>query len=92
MSRKTFVYRNGKVVEKAPGMEPDRPRGPMLSPDYQPYDCPITGKIIDGRYAHRENLARHGCRVLEKGEKEAAERDRERSFNDRMDRILSDMA
>ena len=34
------------------------------------YACPITGNIIDGRKAHEENLARHGCRILETGERE----------------------
>jgi hypothetical protein len=24
--------------------------------DYQAYDCPITGEIIEGRASHRENL------------------------------------
>ncbi len=43
-----------------------------VAADYPPYNCPITGKLIEGRAAHRENLARHGCRVLETGEKEAA--------------------
>lgn len=45
-----------------------------IVPDYAPYQCPVTGKLIDGRKAHQENLKRHGCRVLEPGEKEATER------------------
>lgn len=45
-----------------------------IQPDYAPYSCPITGKLIAGRKAHRANLARHGCRVAEGGEKEAAQR------------------
>jgi len=52
---------------------------PMIRGDYQPYNCPITGKLIDGRKAHRENLARHGCRVLETGEREQVERFRKSS-------------
>ena len=47
---------------------------PAVRGDFQPYNCPITGKLIDGRAAHRENLARHGCRVLESGETEQARR------------------
>lgn len=43
---------------------------PHISPDYAPYDCPITGKRIEGRKAHFENLRKHGCRVLEPGETE----------------------
>lgn len=43
---------------------------PAVRGDYQGYDCPITGKWIEGRRAHEENLKRHGCRVLETGERE----------------------
>lgn len=43
---------------------------PMLTMDYAGYQCPITGKWIEGRRQHRENLKRHGCRVFEAGEKE----------------------
>lgn len=45
---------------------------PMIRPDYEAYDCPITGKRIEGRVAHEENLRKHGCRVLEPGESQAA--------------------
>src|SRR5690606_35343179 len=41
---------------------------PAIQMDIQPYDCPITGKLITSRRAHEENLAKHGCRVLEPGE------------------------
>lgn len=44
--------------------------------DYPGYDCPITGKWIEGRRAHEENLARHGCRVLEPGETERVDKAR----------------
>lgn len=47
---------------------------PMVKGDLGSYTCPITGKWIDGRKAHQENLKRHGCRVLEKGESEAAKK------------------
>lgn len=39
--------------------------------DYPGYECPVSGKWIEGRKAHQENLARTGCRVLETGEREA---------------------
>jgi hypothetical protein len=45
---------------------------PMIRSDYPDYNCPVTGKLISGAAAHRENLARTGSRVLEPGEKEAA--------------------
>jgi hypothetical protein len=38
------------------------------------YKCPITDKPITSRREHEENLARHGCRVFEAGEKEEAQR------------------
>ena len=41
---------------------------PFIQPDYAPYDCPITGKRIEGRKEHEANLRAHGCRVLESGE------------------------
>lgn len=44
---------------------------PFVAPDFAPYDCPITGKIIEGRQAHIENLKRHGCRIREAGETES---------------------
>jgi hypothetical protein len=43
---------------------------PQVSGDFAAYDCPITGKSIEGRVAHEENLRRHDCRILETGEKE----------------------
>lgn len=50
-----------------------QPAVKVLSPcrvigDYPAYNCPITGKLIDGRKAHNENLKRTGCRILEPGE------------------------
>lgn len=47
---------------------------PSVAVDYQGYTCPVTGKWIEGRRQHQENLKRTGCRVLESGEKEAVER------------------
>lgn len=49
---------------------------PAVHGDYQGYDCPITGKWIEGRRAHEENLKQHGCRVLEAGETEAYKREK----------------
>lgn len=45
---------------------------PAVKGDYPGYSCPITGDWIEGRRAHEENLAKHGCRVLETGETERA--------------------
>lgn len=46
-------------------------RGIYVTGDYPGYDCPVTGKWIDGKREHEENLKRHGCRLIEKGEKDA---------------------
>ena len=55
----------------------------VLSPaavrgDYEGYQCPVTGKWVEGRKAHEENLRQTGCRVFEPGEKQEFERRRER--------------
>ncbi|MGD9674493.1 MAG: FmdB family zinc ribbon protein [Candidatus Nitrosocosmicus sp.] len=52
---------------------------PTVRGDYPGYDCPITGKWIEGRRAHEENLKKHGCRVLEAGETEAVDAYRKRA-------------
>lgn len=55
----------GKVAEK-------QLSAPAIRGDYAGYTCPITGNWIEGRRQHEENLARHGCRVLEPGETQQA--------------------
>lgn len=50
---------------------------PMVVADYPGYDCPITGKWIEGRKAHEANLKLHNCRVVEAGETEMFKRRRE---------------
>lgn len=40
------------------------------------YQCPVTGKWVEGNKAHRENLARQNCRLLEPGETEQVTRRR----------------
>lgn len=42
---------------------------PRFSVDQTDYTCPITGKWVGSVHEHRNNLARHNCRVLETGEK-----------------------
>lgn len=45
---------------------------PMISVENVGYNCPVTGDWIGSKREHSNNLAKHGCRVLETGEKEAA--------------------
>jgi putative FmdB family regulatory protein len=44
---------------------------PRINRDYPGYSCPVTGRWIEGRKAHRENLKETGCRILEPGERES---------------------
>lgn len=44
---------------------------PAVIGDYPGYECPVSGKWVEGRKAHEENLKRTGCRVYEPGEREA---------------------
>lgn len=70
-----------------------RERAHMVSGDIEPYENPITGEMITGRKQHREALARHGRRVLEKGEREDLIRDRSRretAFENEVGRFLQD--
>jgi len=48
---------------------------PFVQVDIPAYECPVTGKRIEGRKEHQRNLEAHGCRVLEPGEtKQVSER------------------
>lgn len=64
---------------------------PRVRGDYAGYTCPITGDWIEGRKAHNENLAKHGCRVLETGEREAMMK-RKAAMNERLESTLVDTA
>ncbi len=52
----------------------------QIARDYEAYECPVTGNMIEGRSAHRENLKQHGCRIFEPGEREQFIRDRPREM------------
>ena len=84
-----WIKGTNDFVPVEPGYVP-RPRsGPILLRDYGAYDCPITGKMIEGRAAHTENLKRHDCRLLEKGESRDAPKRVEESFQAGLDKILT---
>jgi len=72
-------------------LAPKQLSAPLVRGDYPGYACPITGAWIEGRKAHNENLARHGCRVLEAGETSQAERvraQREQDFEKALDETV----
>lgn len=87
--RYRYDKRSGEFVPLEPGYTPRRPSGPILLGDYSAYDCPVTGKPIEGRYAHSENLKRQDCRLLEKGESREQAKRVEESFNAGLDRVLT---
>jgi hypothetical protein len=51
---------------------------PAVRGDYAGYQCPVTGKWVEGRKAHEENLRQTGCRIFEPGEREEFQRRKER--------------
>jgi predicted deacetylase len=61
---------------------------PYIAGDYKPYACPITGKIIDGRKEHRDNLEAHGCRVHERGEFEDVKKNGKKRLEASMDAAI----
>lgn len=61
---------------------------PMISGDYKPYECPVTGKVIEGRRAHSENLKKTGCRLHEKGEFENVKKNGKKDAEARMDAAI----
>lgn len=63
---------------------------PMVVADYAPYSCPITGRPVEGRRAHTENLKKHGCRLLEPGESDQVRRNRA-SFEKKLDREVEQL-
>lgn len=96
MSRARFVWDRERQelvpaaefhVKRRPAARSDFPT-PMLARDYAAYDCPITGRMIDGKREHRENLERHGCRILEPGETQAVAAAGDRPFVESTERIL----
>jgi hypothetical protein len=88
-----YVYRAGQLVDKDTGEAIQTngiiPTSFQVRRDIPGYDCPVTGKWIEGRRAHEENLKQQGCRIVEKGEKEEWIRDRERAAREQ-DRKLDE--
>lgn len=88
MARFRWVKGTNDFIELPPGYAPPVSKGPIMLGDYSAYDCPVTGKIVEGRYQHSENLKRQGCRLLETGESRDAPKRVEESYNAEVDRIL----
>ena len=61
---------------------------PMVSGDYETYNCPITGRQIEGKAAHNANLLKHDCRIQEKGEFEDVKKNGQNRINAEMDKAI----
>ena len=59
--RKTYVYVDGKLVEKGSDAHLDKLYGPYVMPDIAPYKSMIDGSMITSRSIHRDHLKSHGC-------------------------------
>lgn len=79
-------YRANRKPEVAPARS--HLPAPMIAGDYKPYQCPITGREIDGRREHRENLAKHDCRILERGEFEDTKKNGRKRIEEKIDRAI----
>ena len=51
---------------------------PMVAVDYPAYVSPATGKWVEGKKAHMEDLKASGCRLLEPGERQDMQKTQER--------------
>lgn len=56
--------------------------------DYAPYVSPATGKMVEGKRAHLDDLKRSGCRVREAGETQDFMAGRERRREESLDRAV----
>ena len=61
---------------------------PLVVSDYAAYECPVSGKMIEGRRAHSENLKQTGCRILEKGEFENVKKNGKKDYLDNIEKAV----
>ncbi len=68
----TYVYDRAidAMVEVTRGPRP-APRFPSIQSDYAAYESPLSGRMVDGRYARREEMKRFDVRELDPSEKPA---------------------
>ena len=61
----SYVWRDGRFIDKATGEDMTVPDGPIACPNVMPdtpaYRSPIDGRVIEGKSARREDLKRNGC-------------------------------
>lgn len=61
-----YVWKNGRFVDPVEGTPmpltfAGKVCAPNVVPDTPAYRSPITGEVIEGRRARREDLKKHGC-------------------------------
>ncbi len=78
------IDKTAPVVDTIPVMR-SHLAAPRVMSDYEAYECPVTGKGIEGRRAHKENLKHTGCRLLEKGEFEECKKNGKNEYLDGID-------
>jgi hypothetical protein len=59
-----------------------RQRAPLIMPDLPPYISPVTGLLVDGRKARRDDLARSNSRPYEGFESEKREAQRRLAYDE----------
>jgi hypothetical protein len=69
----TYIWSNNQLVDKDTGAALVLPTTfvpmlPMVVSDLEPYESPMTGKIITSKSEQREDLAKSGCRLLDPSE------------------------
>lgn len=62
---------------------------PAVVGDYEGYISPATGKWVEGRRQHHEDLKRSGCRILEPGES-SQEMEKTRQRQARVEKEIDD--
>jgi len=61
MTRKTYVIRDGQLVEKHLAAPLNEINAPSVMGDIQPYQSMITGEMVTSRSRHRAILKEHNC-------------------------------
>lgn len=79
--RRRYVQINGELVEVSHDYVPE-PRSPMVFGDLPEYQSPVTGLIVAGRRARREDLKRTRSRPYEGFEQESKEAARQRGYQE----------
>ena len=79
MTRRRYVQINGELVEVSLDYAPE-PQGPMVFGDLPEYQSPVTGMMVAGRRARREDLKRTRSRPWEGLQQEKKEAARQQEY------------